>query len=72
MRQIASILGWIAFSAGLFLILLGALAWPPGGLMFALPFFFLIPGIPLAIAGGLLLWAGRRRHKPGRETKNRE
>jgi len=30
-------------------------SWPPGGLLFALPFFFLIPAIIFGIAGGLLL-----------------
>ncbi len=42
------------------LILLGITAWPPGGLMFALPYFFLIPGIFFALVGGGLLWFDRR------------
>ncbi|MBN1895842.1 hypothetical protein JW906_15245 [bacterium] len=61
MRRIARVSGRIALFTGLVLILMGVLAWPPGGLMFALPFVFLIPGILLAAAGGLLLRAGRRR-----------
>jgi hypothetical protein len=42
------------------LILLGILSWPPGGLMFALPFVFLIPGLFLGLIGGILLWHGSR------------
>jgi len=40
-------------------------SWPPGGLLFALPFFFLIPAIIFGIAGGLLLLLAR---KPGGVT----
>jgi hypothetical protein len=39
-------------------VLLGILTivvWPPGGLFFALPFFFLFPAIICGIAGGVLL-----------------
>jgi hypothetical protein len=42
------------------LMLLGILSWPPGGLMFALPFVFLIPGFLLGLLGGVLLWHGSR------------
>jgi len=40
----------------LFAVLLGLLAlvsWPPEGLFFGLPFFFLMPALLLGIAGGL-------------------
>jgi hypothetical protein len=40
--------------AGL-LALLGIAAWPPGGLMFALPYFFLLPALVLAAGGAVLL-----------------
>ncbi|MGB8240910.1 MAG: hypothetical protein WCE66_07755 [Azonexus sp.] len=39
------------------LVIIGVLTWPPGGLMFALPFVFLMPsgllliGIPLLVLG---------------------
>ena len=65
MRRAASILGWIALVLATGLVLLGILAWPPGGLMFALPFFFLIPGVILGLIGLLLLWIGRRASKTG-------
>jgi len=47
----------LAIAAGL--ILLGIQSWPPGGLMFALPFVFLVPGLVLGLVGGGLLWLGR-------------
>lgn len=53
-------IGWIVLSLAAGLVLLGILAWPPGGLMFALPFIFLIPGGVLALVGAGLLWLGRR------------
>jgi uncharacterized membrane protein YvlD (DUF360 family) len=52
--------GWVAVVIAALLLLLGALTWPPGGLMFALPFFFIIPGVFLAVVGLLLLWIGKR------------
>ncbi|MDP1890891.1 MAG: hypothetical protein Q8K55_08345 [Gemmatimonadaceae bacterium] len=42
------------------LVVLGIVSWPPGGLMFALPYVFLMPGVVLAVVGGVLLWLGRR------------
>jgi len=45
------------------LIGLGAVTWPPGGLMFALPFLFLMPGVVLAVVGGILLFIGVRRKR---------
>lgn len=44
---------------GLALGLLGVLSLPDGGLMFALPYFFLIPGIALTAAGGFMLLLAR-------------
>jgi protein-S-isoprenylcysteine O-methyltransferase Ste14 len=61
MRRAATIIGWITLFVASVLILLGIASLPPGGLMFALPFVFLIPGIFLAFVGGLLVWAGRRQ-----------
>jgi len=54
-------IGWFFLAAGAALVVLGALSWPPGGLLFALPYFFLMPGVLLAIAEGLLVLLGRRR-----------
>jgi hypothetical protein len=60
MQRVASVSGRILLALAVVLILLGILTWPPGGLMFALPFVFLIPGVFLALIGGLLLWVGNR------------
>jgi len=60
MRRFASILGWVAFAAAALLILAGLSAWPPGGLMLALPFVFLLPGAMLGVLGILLIVLTRR------------
>lgn len=60
MRSCAHVTGWLALVGAAGLVLLGLLSWPPGGMMFALPFIFIIPGIFLAIVGGVLVWVGRR------------
>jgi len=62
-RRLAIVLGWIllVFAGGL--ILLAIASWPPGGLMFALPFVFLMPGVLFALIGGALLWWGGRPAK---------
>jgi hypothetical protein len=61
MNPVTKSLGWILLSIGSVLILLGIATWPPGGLMFALPYVFLLPGFLLAILGGLLVILGRRK-----------
>jgi hypothetical protein len=43
MRRPERVLGWILLVLAALLSPLGVLCWPPGGLMFALPFIFLIP-----------------------------
>jgi hypothetical protein len=60
MRRVERIIGWIMLVLAAGLILLGILCLPSGGLMFALPFVFLIPGFLLGIIGGILLWHGSR------------
>jgi len=55
MRSCAHVPGWLALVGAAGLVLLGLLSWPPGGMMFALPFIFIIPGIFLAIVGGVLV-----------------
>ena len=60
MRRVATVLGWLALTGAAGLILLGIISWPPGGLMFALPFVFLVPGFILALVGGVLVWLGSR------------
>ena len=53
---------------GLLLSLLGVLALPDGGLMFALPYFFLIPGIALTLIGGILGFLAREKKEAGKKT----
>lgn len=55
MRRSLYTLGWVMLALAAPLLLLGYLTWPPGGLMFALPYLFLIPGVPLALVGALLV-----------------
>ena len=61
MKKVFRLLGWMFLILGLALDLLGALALPDGGLMFALPYFFLIPGITLTAIGGFMLLLARPR-----------
>jgi hypothetical protein len=61
MRKVSRILGWIALVLAAICVALGLVTWPPGGLMFALPFLFLIPALFLGALGGVLLWIGRGR-----------
>ena len=60
MQHTVSLFGWIVLALALAIILLGLASWPPGGLMFALPYFFLISGFILALIGGLLLKVGKQ------------
>ncbi len=61
MHSLARLVGWFVLAAGALLVFVGLSAWPPGGLMFALPFVFLLPGALLSILGVLLILLGRRR-----------
>lgn len=58
MRHAFLATGWVLVLIGGGLVALGIWAWPPGGLLFALPYIFLIPGVPIAGAGAVLLWLG--------------
>jgi vacuolar-type H+-ATPase subunit I/STV1 len=64
MKRFSRIMGWTAVTIGVLLILVGIHSWPPGGLMFALPFVFLMPGILLALVGAVLVRMGRDSRKP--------
>ncbi len=60
MHHVFTVLGWLlALCAGA-LALLGILSWPPGGLMFALPYILFLFGALAALLAGLLIWLGRR------------
>jgi hypothetical protein len=60
MKLIGKIVAWIMLMIATGLILIGIQSWPPGGLMFALPFVFLIPSAFLGLVGGTLLWGLNR------------
>jgi len=68
-------MGWFLLLAGGVLCLMGLMTLPDGGLMFALPYVFLIPGLSMAFFGFLLLRIRRRESSgpgdsgdpPGRE-----
>jgi hypothetical protein len=60
MRAVALVFGWTTLALASVFLLLGIATWPPGGLMFALPFLLLIPGFVLALVGGLLLFLAKR------------
>lgn len=53
-------LGWLLLLAGAALCIAGLTTLPDGGLMFALPYVFLIPGLCMFFFGFLLLRIRRR------------
>lgn len=55
MTRVIRALGWIALGVAAILALLGLATWPPGGLMFALPFVFFLPAMILGLLGAVLL-----------------
>ena len=57
-------LGWFLLLAGGIMCVMGLMTLPEGGLMFALPYVFLIPGLCMVFFGFLLLQI-RRRDLPG-------
>ena len=71
MRRVPLVLGWILLVIAGGLILLAISSWPPGGLMFALPFIFLMPGLLFALVGGALVWWGRRPANIGPAGSNK-
>lgn len=72
MRMVFRVIGGISLGMGVLLCLLGAASLPAGGLMFALPFFFLMPGIGLVLFGGLLLFFTRLKGSTHSETRDTE
>ena len=70
MKKTVRFVGWMFLILGLLLCLLGVLALPDGGLMFALPYFFLIPGIALAAGGGFMILLARSCAKTRNERSD--
>jgi hypothetical protein len=60
MRTVVRGLGWLCMVLAALLVLLGLTTLPSGGLMFALPYVFLIPGVLFGVVGWALLRFGRR------------
>ncbi len=53
-------LGWVLMVFGALLCVMGIATLPDGGLMFALPYVFLIPGLTSLFFGYLLLQLKKR------------
>lgn len=70
MRRFLRVFGWLLLVLGLSLCLLGIASLPTGGLMFALPFFFFIPGFVLLVGGGILLFFTRLKVSSSPEVKD--
>ena len=66
MRTAARWIGWTLISAGAALCLAGILVLPSGGLMFALPYVFLMPGAVFLAVGALVLASARRGKAAGK------
>jgi hypothetical protein len=69
-KLILRLLGWLSLTLGLLLCLLGVASLPPDGLVFALPIVFLMPGVSLAVGGGLLLFLAREKAWTPTRTNN--
>jgi hypothetical protein len=54
-RRILRGIGIVFLLMAVVLLALAIASWPPEGLFFALPFFFLFPAIIFGIVGGVLL-----------------
>jgi len=59
MRKVARVLGGGLLVLSALLIVVGVMTLPSGGLMFALPYVFLMPGALFGIVGWVLLRLGR-------------
>jgi hypothetical protein len=70
LRHLVFVLGWAGVTASSGLVALGIATWPPGGLAFALPYFFLLTGGVLAVLGVMLLVASRVVHERGAKPKS--
>jgi hypothetical protein len=64
MRRVVRGLAIVALVLAALLAMLTLAAWPPGGLMFALPHFFLFPALLLAAVGGIPLLLTRAPRGP--------
>jgi hypothetical protein len=63
MRKVVRVLGGGLLVLSALLILAGIMTLPSGGLMFALPYVFLMPGALFGVVGWVLLRLGRDAKK---------
>jgi len=60
MHHVLTFFGWLLALCAALLVLLGIVTWPPGGLMFALPYVFFWCAALVAPCAIGLIWLGRR------------
>lgn len=69
MRLFARGLGWTFVSLAVLLGFAGIASWPPGGLMFALPFIFLFAAVLFGAVGAGLLRLGKPEGEPQQDER---
>jgi hypothetical protein len=65
MRLLVRALGILALLVSGLSLVLAVASWPPGGLMFAAPYLFLMIAAFFALVGGILLFLSRRPRSSG-------
>jgi hypothetical protein len=60
MKLLFRIIGTIFIIIACFWMILGFISWPPGGLMFALPYIFFVLALGFGVVGVLLFLVGRK------------
>jgi hypothetical protein len=59
MRTACRALGALSLALAIFFLLLTVATWPPGGPLFALPYFFLFAALVFGVVGIVLLIVGQ-------------
>ena len=59
MRRVLRALGWLSLALAAVFLILAVASWPPGGLLFVLPYLFLVVAVGLGLAGCVLLFLSR-------------
>jgi len=63
MKLLSRIIGTLFIIIACFFLMLGLISWPPGGLMFALPYIFFMFALGFSLAGALMFLVGRKKKK---------